>query len=167
MCAGKNLLVQCFRLLELPLFQITGSLQENTVLSECLHREAGVDFHLQKNHCPSAIPGYFSSWPHWDHQVPASSGRSPGPSGSSTLPPHTCPGSGTVRPSYSAVWQRQDDPFPEPGVRDSASETPPSTHYEPPAKVRDLLKHDLPCSMYTQKTLQNAHARPQRSGWSR
>lgn len=163
MCAGKNLLVQRFRLFELPLFQITGSLQENTVLSAFTEKQGWI-FHLQKSHCPSAIPGCSSSWPRWDRQAPASSGRSPGPFGSNTQPPRTCPGSGTVRPSYLAVWQHQDGLFPEPGVRNSTSETPPSIRYVPPAKGASKTGP----AMFPMQTGHptELHASPQRSGWS-
>lgn len=63
------------------------------------------------------VPGCFWSWPRWGRQGPVWSGRSPGPSGSSTPPLHTCLGSDTARPDYSAAWQHQGGPSPAPDTQ--------------------------------------------------
>lgn len=49
------------------------------------------------------LPDCFWSWLRWGHQGPAWSDRCEGLSGSNIPPPHTCPGSGTAKPDYSAA----------------------------------------------------------------
>lgn len=62
----------------------------------------------------SLSPGCSWFWPHWDHQGPACTRRSPGHGSSSTPLPRTCPGSGKAGPGCSAVWPHLGGPSPGP-----------------------------------------------------
>lgn len=162
-CTGENLLVQRFCLFKLPLFQITGGLQIKHS-TQCLHRNTAGFLSAGDSRSIWNIPGYSSSWPHLGHRAPALSGRSPGPSDSNTPPPHTCPGSGTARPSCLTAWPHPGDLFLEPGVKNSESETasvPLSTLLQ-----RALLESSFRAPHAGWKPSQDSHTTSQKSSWS-
>ena len=130
MRASEDLFVQGLCLLELSLLQVAGSLKIKQSTYYPSHvREAHSHMQVQLwnsteasgrkesdylQSWPVNIPGYFLFWPHWGHQVPVLSGRSRGLSDNNIPLLHTCPGSGTVGPSYLTAWQHLGDPFPKP-----------------------------------------------------
>lgn len=74
------------------------------------------------------LPDCFWSWLRWGHQGPAWSDRCEELSGSNIPPPHTCPGSDTAKPGYSAASPHLGGPSPTP-VRQAQTHTHRSAVY--------------------------------------